>query len=174
MPSEITKIDEGTYEAKYKALNLKTGHYHMDAKVDDQLIGKYYIKCVEGSSTMKISCEADVRRCFVKGPSLEELFVFLVDYNGKPTDGMCVVSLKGPDGSDFDVKTSEVAPGTYRAKYDPLNSVTGGYIMGVEVDYQKIRKFQITTVEGSSDFTVKCLANARGSSIENPGLEQVT
>eukprot|EP00463_Aulacantha_scolymantha_P000602 TRINITY_DN1370_c0_g1_i1.p1 TRINITY_DN1370_c0_g1~~TRINITY_DN1370_c0_g1_i1.p1 ORF type:complete len:90 (+),score=16.61 TRINITY_DN1370_c0_g1_i1:558-827(+) len=62
---------------------------------------------------------ADTERCSAIEPNLEELVVYARDKNGKSTDGLCTVTLTGPNGP-INVKVHEDIMGATMLNNDQL------------------------------------------------------
>lgn len=95
---KVQDIGDGTYVAKYDPLNKIIGEYKVQVLIDGDLITKARINCVKGNK-FEVKNVADIKQCFVKGPCLDELVVYVRDHDGKPTDGTCLVDIKGPSGA---------------------------------------------------------------------------
>jgi len=174
MEVKIESVGDGIYRAKYNSLNSVPGNYFIDVKVDSEVIAKFSAKSKANSSNLWIGYIADLSRCFVKGPGLEELMIYVLGFDGTPTDALCKVNLKGPNGK-IEIRPEGTSKGTYCAKYTALNSVPGEYVMEVMVNWIAIAKFHITSVEGSSKFSIRNMANVKGCSIVGqPNSEKVT
>jgi len=73
--------------------------------VDFQPIAKYFVRTVAGSVDLGVTIGADYKQCYVEGPGVKDLTVFLRDYCGRPTNGECVVKIKNLKSSTNKLST---------------------------------------------------------------------
>jgi len=163
MDTKVTKVSDGTYQAKYSPLNYETSNYLMTVLVEKEIVAKFSIKSKQGSSSLRFVYLADYDQCIIDGPGLEQLMVYVLGYDSKPCYGRCKVLIDGKK-----METKDIGESRWLAKYPPLNSAPGEYIMDVIVDKTTIAKFRIKVVSKGSKFIVKTMANVKSCIMEAP------
>jgi len=169
---QVDDTGDASFHATYKPLNLVPGEYKMKILVGSLPIAQYCITTVAGSAELLLKKGADSKQCFVEGPGLEELTVHLRDYCGMPTNGCCVVEIKGPQGP-VKVRVDNSSFGTFKAAFNPMNLVPGDYEVNVLVDSQFIARYCIRTIAGSGKLNVRMMPDIRQCVINGLGEEEL-
>merc|ERR1712025_562656 len=109
-----------------------SGNFTIDVRVDG--------KSLQDSPTkLQVGNVPDTEKCSANGPGLEELTVFARDAEGQPTDGICTVEMRGPNGP-VEVTVVDSGDGKFQAQYNPLSP--GDYTVNAMIDSQPVSTFR--------------------------------
>lgn len=171
--TKINKTETGVYCVKYSPLNKIPGNYRIIVMIDSYTIAAYNITTVMDSRKLQLRGVADMKQCRILGPSPEELTVLVRGYDGKPAEGICQVGIVGPKGP-VEVKMEILELGTHRARYHPLNSEIGEYLITIMVDSQYIAKFKVQVTEKFCQLNVRGVIDGRQCFVSKPDIEELT